>query len=90
MVHQVDLASLDGSHQFVVQYFRHTWQLDFGHPKRRGHIYFMSEDQMRALADVAKMDVDRMVVGFPGEGLPLRKVTGGRDLVGFLKPRPAL
>jgi ubiquinone/menaquinone biosynthesis C-methylase UbiE len=87
MLHQVDLASKGGSHQFLLQYYSHTWQLRFDHPKRRGHIYFMSEDQMRALADAAEMDVDRMVVAWPPEGHRLHDVTGGRDLIGFLSPR---
>lgn len=89
MLHQIDLASEGGMGHFLIQYGGGTWTRDFDHLGRRGHIYFMSEDQMRAMAEAAGLVVDRIVAGFPGEGLPLREVTSGRDLVGFFKMKPS-
>jgi SAM-dependent methyltransferase len=88
MLHQVDLAKLGGINTFLNQYSSDTWKRDFDHPLRRGHIYYMSEDQMRALADAAGLRVDRMVVGFPSVDSPLHKVTEGRDIVGFFSAKP--
>jgi 2-polyprenyl-3-methyl-5-hydroxy-6-metoxy-1,4-benzoquinol methylase len=89
MLHQIDLASPGGMTHFISQYLRGTWRHDLAHPERRGHVFFMSEDQLRALADAAGFGVDRMVVGFPAEGTALWAVTEGRDLIAFLSQRSA-
>ena len=47
MVHAINLASPGGSYHFEVQYVQDTWRRPFDHPHRLGHIYFMSEDQLR-------------------------------------------
>lgn len=82
MLHQVNLATEGGMWHFLTQYSGATWQRDFDDPRRRGHIYFMSEDQMWALADEAGMPIERLVVA---EQPVHRAVTGGRDLIGFLR-----
>lgn len=83
MLHQINLASDGGMWHFLSQYSGNTWMRGFADPLRRGHVYFMSEDQLRALAAQAGLSVDRMVIdqgAFNG-------VTRGRDLIGFLRKR---
>jgi SAM-dependent methyltransferase len=81
MLHQINLASEGGMAHFMLQYAGETWKRDFGDPRRRGHIYFMSEDQMRALATQAGLQLERIV----SDHGQLEHVTGGRDLIGFLR-----
>lgn len=84
MVHQINLATESGFRHFRSQYRQATWERDFADPRRRGHIYFMSEDQMRMLAAESRLATDR-IVSDHGEFEP---VTGGRDLIGFFTKRP--
>jgi hypothetical protein len=89
MLHQVDLASLGGMEHFVKQYFAGSWRLDFHNPRRRGYMYFMSADQMRALADAARLSIDQIVEGSPaGDSRPAAPA-GGRDLIGFFRLMPS-
>ncbi len=85
MLHAINLASPGGSHHFEVQYVQDTWSRAFDDPHRLGHIYFMSEDQLRALASLARFSVDRMVVDWPPPGDPMHEVARGRDTFGFLR-----
>jgi ubiquinone/menaquinone biosynthesis C-methylase UbiE len=85
MLHQVNLATAGGFRHFWFQYSQATWERDFGDPRRRGHIYFMSEDQMRMLADESSLATDR-IVSDHGE---FERVTAGRDLIGFFSKRPS-
>lgn len=89
MLHQVDLTTPGGLRHFLAQYLHGTWKHDLGDVRRRGHVYFMSEDQLRALARAARFSVARIVAGFPGEGHQLWPVTEGRDLIAFLDTRAA-
>ncbi len=89
MLHQVNLASDGGMDHFVSQYRFGSWQSDLYDPRRRGFMYFMSGDQMRALADGARLFVERILDDFPVEGSALRHVTRGRDLIGFFKLMPS-
>lgn len=81
MLHQINLASEGGMNHFLGQYAGGTWKRSFDDPRRRGHIYFMSADQMLALASEAGLPVERTVTD-SGE---FRHVTGGRDLIGFMR-----
>jgi 2-polyprenyl-3-methyl-5-hydroxy-6-metoxy-1,4-benzoquinol methylase len=83
MLHQINIASEGGMSHFFSQYVGGTWQRAFDDPRRRGHIYFMSEDQMRAIADRAGLVVNQIV---SDHGV-FNAVTGGRDLIGFLEKR---
>jgi ubiquinone/menaquinone biosynthesis C-methylase UbiE len=83
MLHQINLATSGGFQHFWSQYCHGTWALGFDHPNRRGHIYFMSEDQMRMLADESGLAIER-IVSDHGE---FERVTAGRDLIGFLTKR---
>jgi SAM-dependent methyltransferase len=87
MLHQVNLASHGGMEHFLKQYFGGSWRLDFHNPRRRGHMYFMSGDQMRAIADTARFVVDEIVGEFP----PTEPghVVHGRDLIGFFRLLPS-
>jgi 2-polyprenyl-3-methyl-5-hydroxy-6-metoxy-1,4-benzoquinol methylase len=85
MLHQINLASEGGMSHFFGQYVGGTWKHAFDDPRRRGHIYFMSEDQMRALADRAGLVVNQVV----SDHGAFNAVTGGRDLIGFLEKRPS-
>lgn len=85
MLHAINLASSGGSHHFEDQYVHDTWRYTFDSLGRLGHIYFMSEDQLRALATLARFSVDRMVTGWPQPGDPMHGVTRGRDTFGFLR-----
>jgi SAM-dependent methyltransferase len=87
MLHQVDLSTPGGMHHFMAQYLHGTWKCDLGDLRRRGHVFFMSEDQLRALATAAGFSVERIVVGFPEQGHELWPVTQGRDLIAFLGVR---
>ena len=89
MLHQVNLASDGGAGHFLRQYYAGAWQCDLYDARRRGFMYFMSGDQMRTLAAAARLGVDRIVDDFPPADSPLRDVTGGRDLIGFLELRPS-
>lgn len=89
MLHQIDLTSAGGMKHFIGQYVHGTWKHDLDDLRRRGHIFFMSEDQLRAIADAAGFGVER-VVHFPAEGTELWEVAEGRDLIGFLTPRNRL
>ena len=83
MLHQINLASTGGMQHFLGQYSGQTWRYGFEDPRRRGHIYFMGEDQLRALAEQAGLVVERVVTDhgdFDG-------VTSGRDIVAFLRRR---
>ena len=87
MLHQVNLASDGGVGHFLGQYYAGTWQCDLYDARRRGFMYFMSGDQMGTLAAAARLAVDRIVDDFPPAYSPLRAVTDGRDLIGFLELR---
>jgi SAM-dependent methyltransferase len=89
MLHQVNLASLGGMEHFLKQYFAGSWRLDFHNPRRRGHMYFMSEDQMRAIADAARLLVEEIVQGFPSTDSKPTDTVHGRDLIGFLRLMPS-
>jgi SAM-dependent methyltransferase len=88
MLHQLNLASDGGIDQFLAQFHYGSWRFDLYDPRRRGFVYFMSGDQMRALADAARLVVEEIVDGFPPESSSLRHVTSGRDLIGFFKLVP--
>jgi hypothetical protein len=81
MLHQINLASAGGMSHFLSQYGAETWKRGFDDPRRRGHVYFMSEDQMRALAEEAGFSIERIV----SDHGRFNGVAGGRDLIGFLR-----
>jgi 2-polyprenyl-3-methyl-5-hydroxy-6-metoxy-1,4-benzoquinol methylase len=83
MLHQINLSSGGGLQHFLQQYSGDTWKRDFGDLRRRGHIYFMSGDQMETLAAEAGLAMDR-IVSDHGE---FESVTAHRDLIGFLRKR---
>jgi 2-polyprenyl-3-methyl-5-hydroxy-6-metoxy-1,4-benzoquinol methylase len=85
MLHQINLASAGGAAHFQSQYGGDTWKHDFDDPRRRGHIYFMSEGQMRELANQAGLAMQRIV----SDSRDFAYVTGDRDLIGFLQKRPS-
>ena len=85
MLHQINLDSEGGMAHFLEQYSAGTWKHGFEDPRRRGHVYFMSQDQMSALATHAGLVIDR-IVSDQGE---FNGVTGWRDLIGFLRKRPS-
>lgn len=88
MLHQIKLDSPGGIEHFQMQFGEGTWDRAFDSPKRLGHIYFMSADQMRALVESAGMAADRIVEDFPGRDSELWHVTKDRDIFGFIRPRP--
>lgn len=88
MLHQINLASKGGMGHFLSQFHEDTWDYAFDSPARLGHIYFMSRDQMSALADAAGLELE-IVDDFPGENSPLYDITSGRDLFGFMKAKPS-
>jgi hypothetical protein len=49
----------------------------------------MTAGEMRALADASRFAVERILDGFPAPDSPLRHVTRGRDVIGFLKLTPS-
>jgi ubiquinone/menaquinone biosynthesis C-methylase UbiE len=83
MLHQINLASPGGLEHFLQQYRGETWKRDFDDLRRRGHIYFMSVEEMQMLASQAGLAVDR-IVSDHGE---FEAVTAHRDLIGFLRKR---
>jgi 2-polyprenyl-3-methyl-5-hydroxy-6-metoxy-1,4-benzoquinol methylase len=83
MLHQINLASPGGTDHFLAQYAADTWKCGFADPRRRGHVYFMSEDQMRALAALAGLSFDHVV----SDQGAFNTVTAERDLIGFLRKR---
>jgi 2-polyprenyl-3-methyl-5-hydroxy-6-metoxy-1,4-benzoquinol methylase len=89
MLHQINLASEGGMEHFVNQYHGGAWKLDLYHPRRRGFVYFMSGDQMRALADAARLLTLPILDDFPAKDSALRHVTNGRDLIGFFRLMPS-
>jgi 2-polyprenyl-3-methyl-5-hydroxy-6-metoxy-1,4-benzoquinol methylase len=89
MLHQVNLASQAGMEHFLKQYFAGSWRLDFHNPRRRGHMYFMSEDQMRAIADAARLVVEEIVADFPSTDSKPADAVHGRDLIGFFRLMPS-
>jgi 2-polyprenyl-3-methyl-5-hydroxy-6-metoxy-1,4-benzoquinol methylase len=89
MLHQVNLTSIGGMEHFLKQYFAGSWRLDLHNPRRRGHMYFMSEDQMRALADAARLAVDQIVEDFPSNDSEPTETVHGRDLIGFFRVMPS-
>ncbi|HEY4280463.1 MAG TPA: class I SAM-dependent methyltransferase [Conexibacter sp.] len=90
MVHAINLAASGGAYHFEVQYVQDTWSRAFDDPHRLGHIYYMSEDQLRSLAGLARFSVDRMITDWPPPGDPMRSVTSGRDTIGFLRREPGI
>src|SRR4051794_10700887 len=90
MVHAINLAAPGGNYHFEVQYVQDTWSRAFDDPHRLGHIYYMSEDQLRGLATLARFSVDRMITDWPPPGDPMRPTTNGRDTFGFLRREPGL
>jgi SAM-dependent methyltransferase len=89
MLHQVNLASLGGMEHFLKQFFAGSWRLDFHNPGRRGYMHFMSADQMRAIADAARLSVDQIVEGSPSTDPNPAGRAGGRDLIGFFRLMPS-
>jgi ubiquinone/menaquinone biosynthesis C-methylase UbiE len=89
MMHQVNLASLGGMEHFLKQYFAGSWRLDLHSPRRRGHMYFMSADQMRAIADAARFVVEEIVDDFPPTDSTRAGAVHGRDLIGFFRLMPS-
>jgi|GEM_PF-6622706 2-polyprenyl-3-methyl-5-hydroxy-6-metoxy-1,4-benzoquinol methylase len=89
MLHQINLASEGGMEHFLGQYHFGAWKLDLYHPLRRGFIYFMSADQMSALADAAGLAVADIVSEFPSKGSALWEANRGRDVIGFLRLMPS-
>jgi ubiquinone/menaquinone biosynthesis C-methylase UbiE len=89
MVHQVRLASDGGMDHFLGQFRFGSWRMDYFDPRRRGFMHFMSSEELRALADAGRLAVEWIVEDFPPIGSPLRPVTHGRDLIGFLKLMPS-
>jgi 2-polyprenyl-3-methyl-5-hydroxy-6-metoxy-1,4-benzoquinol methylase len=83
MLHQINLASGGGMAHFLSQFAGDTWRRAFDDPRRRGHIYFMSEDQMRALGHQAGLAVDEILA----DSSEFSGVTAGRDLIGFLRKK---
>ena len=90
MVHAINLAAPGGAYHFEVQYVQDTWSRAFDDPHRLGHIYYMSEDQLRGLATLARFSVDRIITDWPPPGDPMRPTTNGRDTIGFLRREPGL
>jgi 2-polyprenyl-3-methyl-5-hydroxy-6-metoxy-1,4-benzoquinol methylase len=89
MLHQVNLASLGGMEHFLKQYFAGSWRLDLHNPRRRGHMYFMSADQMRSIADAARLVVEEVVEDFPPTESKPTDAVHGRDLIGFFRLMPS-
>jgi SAM-dependent methyltransferase len=89
MLHQVRLASAGGMDHFLAQYHFGSWRMDNFDPRRRGFMHFMSAEEMRALADASRLSVERIVEDFPPPDSPLRPITHGRDLIGFLRLEPS-
>jgi hypothetical protein len=81
MLHQINLDSPGGLWHFLSQYSHGTWKCAFDDPRRRGHIYYMSADQMTALACEARLHLERIVE----DSQEFRHVTNGRDLIGFMR-----
>ena len=90
MLHAIDLASPGGSYHFELQYVQDTWSRPFEDPHRLGHIYYMSEDQLGALAALARFSADRVVDDWPPADDPEAWVTNGRDIFAFLRREPGL
>jgi SAM-dependent methyltransferase len=90
LIHAINLAAPGGSYHFEVQYVQDTWSRPFEDPHRRGHVYFMSEDQLRALAELGRYSVDRLVTNWPPPGDPMVPAARGRDTLGFLRREPSL
>jgi ubiquinone/menaquinone biosynthesis C-methylase UbiE len=88
MVHQINAASEGGMEHFLNQYHFGSWRLDLYHLHRRGFVYFMSADQMRALADSAGLVTLQLLDEFPAKDSELWHVTRGRDLIGFFGVMP--
>lgn len=80
MLHQIDLGSEGGAHHFLSQFGAGTWET-----AKRGHIYYMSEDQLVALAGMARFSVQRLVTGFPPRDSDFWPVGRERDTVAFLR-----
>jgi SAM-dependent methyltransferase len=89
MLHQINLASEGGMDHFLDQYHFGSWRLDLYHPLRRGFVYFMSRDQMRALADAARLLTVDVIDDFPAKDSELWHATRGRDLIGFFRLMPS-
>ena len=83
MLHQINLASEGGMMHFLTQYAGSTWKRAFDDPRRRGHVYFMSADQMAVLATQARLEVECILDDWE----QFHQVGGGRDLIGFLRAR---
>ena len=90
MVHAINLASPGGSYHFELQFVQDTWSRPFEDPHRLGHIYYMSEDQLGALAGLARFSADRVIGDWPRAGDPEAWVTSGRDIFAFLRREPGL
>ena len=90
MIHAINIASPGGSWHFEVQYGAGTWDRPFDDPYRLGHVYFMSEDQVRWLAALARFSVDLIVTDWPAREDPMYSVTRGRDTIAFLRRREGI
>jgi SAM-dependent methyltransferase len=89
MLHAVNLASDGGMEHFLNQSFFGSWRFDLHDPRRRGYMYFMSEDQMRAIADAARFVAERIVDGFPPTDSKPRDLVHGRDVIGLFRLMPS-
>jgi SAM-dependent methyltransferase len=89
MLHQINLASEGGMDHFLRQYHFGSWRLDMYHPRRRGFLYYMSGDQMLALADAARLVKVQILDDFPSRDSALWPATRGRDLIGFFRLMPS-
>jgi SAM-dependent methyltransferase len=89
MLHQVNLASHGGMEHFLRQAFFGSWRFELHNPRRRGYMYFMSEDQMRAIADATRYVVDQVVDDFPPTDSAHEDAVHGRDLIGFFRLMPS-
>jgi SAM-dependent methyltransferase len=89
MLHQVNLASDGGMEHFQKQYFSRSWRFDLHNPRRRGYMYFMSGDQMRAIADAARLVVEEIFDDFPSTDPKPTDAVHGRDLIGLFRLKPS-
>ncbi|MDA0171528.1 class I SAM-dependent methyltransferase [Solirubrobacter taibaiensis] len=90
LIHAINLASPGGSYHFEVQFVQDTWSRPFDDPHRLGHIYYMSEDQLGALAQLGRYSMHQVVKDWPAADDPMWPVTSGRDIFGFLRREPSL
>lgn len=89
MLHQIDLARSGGMSAFLIQYESGTWKGPFESQDRMGHIYYMSRDQIEALAAAAGYEVAKLVQDFPPKREMHHELFAGRDLIAYLRKLPS-